>query len=394
MVPLPAELVTGELAVNTSDAVLYTKLADGTIAPVCCGGVAPVSLNGGYFSGVECGPDGCSGMSDVATGIDGVVCAGCMMVLSWHAQNSRCSRQVDYFDIQCSLDEAPSAIEQGGAAATWISVLQVPAGEVLQTHYTATVPRPTPATSSVSVRAVAVSVGGSRTGISYSSLLAAAPCDCDPPPPPPPQRYRCDTATHTCSLESGQPDFVSTFPTLGACQQACAQHWECGNNGSCAPSNCALGDARCYATEEMCLQNCNVTFHCVNGSCQPSGLPADHVTTFATLAECQPHCEVGCGRSMSATCVDGGNGCYHWDPISSPAGGCFFATDPAGCDGQGNAIYTPTGFGHDTGPNGEVYSPYGATFCQWWPMSYCGPCSAENVGASCTMNCGTYNPAP
>lgn len=45
-VPLPADLIVGELAINTADGALFTKLADGTVVAVTLqvGGGSAITL--------------------------------------------------------------------------------------------------------------------------------------------------------------------------------------------------------------------------------------------------------------------------------------------------------------------------------------------------------------
>ncbi len=327
--PLPTELVTGELALNTSDGVLYTKLADGTIASVCCGGSsAPAAATPSnvpeHYDGGVCGPCRNAGMgpaTDAATTIDSVMCDFCILSIQWKAWPGRCSPVPDYYDFQYSVD--------GGS--TWVtmsSLTQDSLGVGAAYGATTSMLRPSNANGLFLVRVVVVSVGGTHAGNCQTYAADGINCACDPPPPPPPTRFECIDGA--CGETSGTPDFVASWPTPGECaaHMTCeTTKWMCADCSMCeeVPGTPDFVDS--WPTHEECLQYggcppCNSWLCTGSTTCtyQP-GIRAVGPDMFLTLEACTAACVI-----ESWTC--NGTTCTH-TPGVAPNGITHFASSEA-----------------------------------------------------------------
>lgn len=114
--PTPDEIETGELALNTADAVLYTKLADGTIAPVCCGGqqgAATSDADFGRFTG---------GNAGYLTATATVSCDGASGTVWWAYSTDDCSVPISGFEVyqrQTAGDAILATVSSSARSATF-----------------------------------------------------------------------------------------------------------------------------------------------------------------------------------------------------------------------------------------------------------------------------------
>ena len=442
--PLPHELVTGELALNTSDGVLYTKLADGTITSVCCGSAAN-PVGGGFYSG-ECSE--CRALAAAATEVAAGSEALSIVRMSWvltSGGSGTCQRSVDHYEIEYNVDPVL-------ADGAWTH-----AGKELSSASSTSFATPLTHAGTIYVRVVPVTATGVRGNAPAFPISVEVPPEV-PPPPPPPTMWECRN-NHPAEISGGPPDFVTTFPTAAevgscdpppppveswtcsgttcthtpgvapdgithfassvACTTACVESWTCSGTTCTHTPGVAPDIYTHYATSLLCTAACQtpdpLSYTCDNGQCVPSLVAPDNVTFFETAIGCDVRCAEPTGfTSQYGYCqqamhtLSNGQGELDWPArwfLVSPSTDqpCRLSTVFAGWAGDGvTPIYAPTvdnGNGLAIASDGTRYTARpGGGFMRLPPVQAIGPCNAQHpAGESHAyggLPCTVYNPAP